>query len=598
MAKEISANQHWLRDLLMEAGVVLVAVSCAVFARKLFLGALGTRIVWVTFYPAVTLAALYGGWRAGLATTLIACLIADSGWWLISSQPFLVGFADYLGMYAFLFNCALVTLAVEMGRRARLRAIFFQRQADAANKAKSLFLANMSHELRTPMNAILGFTQIMARDPAATGSQLEHLRIILKSGKHLLALISDVLNLSKIEAGKIEVELEAFSIEDLINEIIAMLKEQAEAKGIVLSLASGSSFPRFVKTDPAKLRQIILNITGNAIKFTQHGHVVIKTSCVDVDRLARKLEVIFEISDTGAGIASGDIDRIFLPFEQVKLHDSSLTEGTGLGLTITREYIKLLGGDISVTSELGKGSTFRFRIPCEAVDTFSGGRNLEGDITAIDNAPNYKILVVEDHPDNLLLIRQILAPFGFQLREACDGKEGVAAAIAWHPHLILMDRRMPVMDGIEAAQEIRKLGLEPKPAIIAVTAHAYREERSEMLQAGCDGFLCKTFQERELFDLLAEHLDIRVHYAPMPAAEVALPLTSESFAGLSDEVLEELEFALSSLDIASVSSAVAHIAERDPALASRLKTEVESLSYSDILHILKRVKSTRAKGCL
>ncbi len=469
--------------------------------------------------------------------------------------------------------------------------------ADAANRAKSSFLAAMSHELRTPLNAILGFSRLMSGDEGATETQRNHLGIILKSGEHLLSLINSVLDLAKIEAGKITAEPGDVDLGELLTDTIEMLRMRAEAKGLRLALDQSSSFPRFVNTDAAKLRQIIINLVGNAIKFTERGEISIKLSVLSQQSHdGNLLPLLFEISDTGPGIAPGDVEHLFKPFAQA--HHKKLTEGTGLGLSIAKEYVKLLGGSISVESDLGKGSTFRFNIACHPVDSahINALHAPDTRIEAIENATACRILVVEDQPDNRQLLQSLLEPFGFQYREALNGEEAIAIARDWQPQVILMDRRMPVMDGLSATLELRKLALEPKPIIIAVTAHAYREERQEMLDAGCDSFLRKPYHDRELFDLLAQHLDIRIRYvsATPPQETDIRPLSPESFAGIAQDLRGELEHAITLLDTETIENLIARISRQDPILARQLKRQADDFAYRNILNALQQAGGSAA----
>ncbi|MER2603672.1 MAG: ATP-binding protein [Candidatus Competibacter phosphatis] len=420
--------------------------------------------------------------------------------------------------------------------------------AEAANRAKSTFLANMSHELRTPLNAIIGFSQIMANEDGVSAGQKENLAIILKSGNHLLALINSVLDLAKIESGKVEIETEEIDLGNFTSDLIAMLKGRAEARGLQLFLDQSSSFPRFVKTDPAKLRQILINLVGNAIKFTEQGQVIVKLYVVALNEGNNQLRLAFEISDTGPGMTPEDAARVFHPFEQAV--SKSLVEGTGLGLSIAREYVHLLGGDIAVRSALGQGTTFSFTILAETVaaEHVSMLHGDFGDIVRIDNAAACKILVVEDQLENRLLLREILARHGFQHREVDNGQEGVAAARDWRPDCILMDRRMPVMDGIEATRAIAQLGLTPPPVILAVTAHAFAEERAEMIAAGCADLLGKPFRDEDLCALLARYLPITVirdcaseglttEPASMPLSNALVMLPATTLADLQKAVI-------------------------------------------------------------
>jgi signal transduction histidine kinase/CheY-like chemotaxis protein len=464
--------------------------------------------------------------------------------------------------------------------------------AESANRAKSLFLANMSHELRTPMNAILGFSQIMARDERLPARERESLGIILKSGEHLLALINDVLDLAKIDSGKVEIEFSSFDLGDLLNSLIIMLGVRAESKGLQLTLDQSSSFPRFVRSDSGKLRQIIINLVGNAIKFTKSGSVSIRAFTPDQDQ---KRRLLFEVSDTGPGIAPENIDRIFHPFEQIK-SDSAVVEGTGLGLTITREYVRLLGGDISVESTLGHGSTFRFDIVYEPAELGEIVSSLAPSkiVTGADGTVGRRILIVEDQLENRLLLRALLEPFGFWLREALNGQEAIVAAREWQPHLILMDRRMPILDGLTATRELRKIPECRQIPIIGVTAHAFKEEQHEMLDAGCNAFLRKPFQERDLFTLVEKFLHVKFKYKEAGATgglsspEATEPISPEALARFPETLRRDFETALISLDSSRIEEVIAEIAKLDPVLGAKLMRENQHLAYTAMLMALQQ----------
>jgi len=470
--------------------------------------------------------------------------------------------------------------------------------AESANRAKSLFLANMSHELRTPMNAILGFSQIMARDERLPARERESLGIILRSGEHLLALINDVLDLAKIDSGKVEIEFSSFDLGDLLSSLIMMLGVRAESKGIELTLDQSSSFPRFIRSDSGKLRQVIINLVGNAIKFTETGSVSIRAFTLDQDQ---KRRLLFEVSDTGPGIAPEDTDRIFHPFEQIK-RDRAVVEGTGLGLTITREYVRLLGGNISVESNLGHGSTFRFDIvyePAEPGEIASSLAPLKT-VAGVEGAVGHRILIVEDQLENRLLLRALLEPFGFFLRETLNGQEAIVAAREWQPHLILMDRRMPVLDGLTATRELRKTPECRQIPIIGVTAHAFKEERREMLDAGCNAFLRKPFQERDLFGLLEKFLDVKFIYKELGATtapsskEDAEPISTEAIARLPAALREEFEIALIKLERRKIADVIARITELDSALGAKLMRDYQKFAYTAMLTALQQTMQEMA----
>jgi PAS domain S-box-containing protein len=414
-------------------------------------------------------------------------------------------------------------------------------QAEAANRAKSVFLANMSHELRTPLNAVLGFSQVMSHDPAISRQHQDNLAIILRSGEHLLALINDILDISKIEAGRIELDPGDFELGALLGEIIDMMQGRAAAKGLQLLVNRSSRLPRFVRTDPGKFRQILINLIGNAVKFTRAGQITVS---LDAEPTPSGCLLRVEVADTGIGIAKADLERLFRPFEQVG--EKVFNQGTGLGLAISRQYVQLLGGTITVSSDPGKGSIFRFAIPAGVADSGETGlsaassRRVVGMETPVDNM---RILIVDDNVDNRQLFRAILCGFGFQLREAVDGKDGVGAFQEWRPHLIFMDRRMPVLDGLAAVRQIRQLPGGQETVIIAVTAHAFTEERQEMLAAGCNDFLAKPFREETLFGLLEKHLHLRLVYAaaPTPISEAEQKrILATALGAFPEPVLKQL----------------------------------------------------------
>jgi PAS domain S-box-containing protein len=409
-------------------------------------------------------------------------------------------------------------------------------QAQAANRAKSVFLANMSHELRTPLTAIIGFAEVISQDPAIPGRTKENLAIILRSGEHLLALINDILDLSQIDAGRTEIDRHDVDPGQLVRDVLDMMRGRADAKGLRLVLDQTADLPRLVSTDPGKLRQILINLVGNAIKFTHAGQVLVRLATAETAPAGHGLTI--EVEDTGIGISRNDLERIFQPFEQVGDH---VIAGTGLGLAITREHVQMLGGQISVESELGKGSCFRVAIPV--------GRSA-GDVPAPSSrhpvgiaspTADLRILIVEDQKENSLLIRSFLEPHGFQIREAVDGKEAIAIFQKWRPLLIFMDRRMPVLDGLEATRRIRALPGGGKAVIIAVSAHSFKTEQQEMLDAGCNDFIGKPFTGECLLSLLQRHLHLELVCADDNAPPSATrPLSAADLRPLSPDVLATL----------------------------------------------------------
>ena len=383
--------------------------------------------------------------------------------------------------------------------------------ADAANRAKSEFLANMSHELRTPLNAILGFTQLMQRDRSLTSDHQRYIEIINQSGEHLLALINDVLEMSKIEAGRTAIHETEFDLYRLLDSLEVMLQLKAHSKKLRLIFDLEATVPQYIKTDENKLRGVLINLLGNAIKFTSQGSVTLRVSSVNHKP---QPTLCFEVEDTGAGIAIDEIGNLFQAFKQTFVGRQS-QEGSGLGLVISQKFVQLMGGEITVKSEVGKGSCFMFQIQAVlARPTATESSDLNRVSSLAPAQQNYRILVAEDKPANRLLLVKLLSDLGFEVKEAENGLDAIALWQKWHPHLIFMDMQMPVMDGYEATRQIKQFKPSEKhnPVIIAVTASAFIEQRQEILKVGCDDFISKPYPRETILDMLTKHLGVEYCY--------------------------------------------------------------------------------------
>jgi PAS domain S-box-containing protein len=459
--------------------------------------------------------------------------------------------------------------------------------AEAANKAKSAFLANMSHELRTPLNAILGFSGLLRRDPELTPAQRENIEIVGRSGEHLLTLINDVLEIAKIEAGRLQLELAPFDLEAMVRDVTDMMQLRAREKGLHLLLERMPGVPRYIRGDEARLRQIVINLVGNAVKFTAQGGVTIRVGT----RNNATCHLRIEVEDSGPGISAADQERLFKPF--VQLAEGGEQKGTGLGLTITRQFAELMGGSISVVSTPGKGSTFSVEVPIESAEAAdlpvpppaTGGR-----VLALEpDQPVWRTLIAEDQPENRLLLRALIAGLGIEARIAEDGAECVRLFEAWHPDLIWMDRRMPVMDGEEATRRIRGLPGGDKVKIVAVTASAFKEDQQEMMAAGVDDFVRKPYRADDIYDCLARQLGVRFvrREAVEAEREEGLPLTPALLERLPEALRERLRGALERLDANAIGSAVREAASHDAGLARRLAELAERFDYQVILDALR-----------
>ncbi|MEN6317374.1 MAG: PAS domain S-box protein [Syntrophaceae bacterium] len=466
-------------------------------------------------------------------------------------------------------------------------------RAEAANRAKSMFLANMSHELRTPMNAILGYSQMMQNDSSLPSTQREYLNIINRSGEHLMELINDVLEISRIESRRVIMDMRTCDLHALLQDIEVMFRVRTNAKGLLFEITGVNSLPRYVITDENKLRQVIINLLGNAVKYTEAGKIIVRFATEN--HTQGNMRMVAEFADTGIGISEEEIDKIFDYFEQTAVARQSRS-GTGLGLAISREYARLLGGDITVTSRLGEGSTFRLDISVKE------GR--ESNLT--DKAPHPRvvslaagqriprILVVEDIPESRALLVDILKPVGFEVREAVNGEEAVKIFEEWQPHFVWMDMRMPVMDGMEATRRIRSMEAGKSAVIVALTAHALEEEREPILAAGCDELVSKPFRAEELFAVMARHLGLHYVYAgeegKKESAEAAFVLRPEHLTALPVELREELHDAVLRLDTKQTLDTIGKITQQNRSMGAALHMLVENMDYGSLLTLLENME--------
>ncbi len=381
-------------------------------------------------------------------------------------------------------------------------------QAESANRAKSVFLANMSHELRTPLSVILASSSLLSEsDP--TADQREDIGRIGRSGEHLLGLIDDVLDVAKIEAGKEELAIAASDLISTVRTVIEMMRGRAEEKHLELVYYQAPNVPRYARVDAPKLRQILINLLGNAIKFTREGTVRLQLTAMPADE-PRRRRFCFDIEDSGVGMPQHDLGRIFEPFEQVR--NSGPQKGTGLGLTITRRFVELMGGTLLVESEVGRGSRFVVELPLElATESETYGVELAPGNSFLLGAgeAEWRVLIVEDDPESATVLRKMLTRAGFQVKVAENGALGIEAFQQWRPHFIWMDLGMPLLSGTEAARRIRQLEGGAGIKIAAITASSYAWERDAVLRAGFDDFTFKPFRPTEIFFCMARHLGVR-----------------------------------------------------------------------------------------
>ncbi len=498
--------------------------------------------------------------------------------------------------------------------------------AEAANQAKSTFLANMSHELRTPLNAILGFAQLMGRNPKIPSEEQENLSIIQRSGDHLLTLINQVLDLSKIEAGRITLNEKQFDLHRLLDDLHDMFSLKTQNKGLQLLFERAAEVPRCVSTDDVKLRQVLINLLNNAVKFTEEGNVQLRIRNEELGMKNEQSESIrnsqfvilhFSVADTGPGVAPEELDSLFEAFAQTETGRQA-QEGTGLGLPISQKFVQLMGGDIRVTSDVGHGTTFTFEIQVGVVEAAGLERRpTRRALTLEPEQPRYRLLIVDDKPDNRALLVKLLNPFapstslrtGFELREARNGQEALDVWKQWTPHLIWMDLRMPVMDGYEITKTIRNEEVRMKNAItgyskhqtpntkiILLSASSFEEERTATISKECDDFLRKPFREQEIFDMLHKHLGVRFVYAEEKKSKIETRnskletgLTSEALAVLPDELVTELQQAVEILDVETANGIIDQIRQQDEPLADVLAELVKGYRFDLLQEWLDKI---------
>lgn len=473
-----------------------------------------------------------------------------------------------------------------------------RRHAEGVSRAKSQFLAKMSHELRTPLNAILGFSQLLDRDAGLSAEQREHLQVICRSGEHLLTLINDILELSKIEAGKATLRESAFELSGFLEDVQDMLELRSRSKGLSLRDYCADNVPAYVLADAGKLRQVLINLLSNAIKFTDRGSVVLRVGATP--QTGDRLRLYFEVEDTGVGIPPEALERIFEPFVQSQIGYRD-AEGTGLGLPIARQLVELMGGQITMSSTEGVGTLVKFDIPvavasaAEVAVVRQVRQVASKRPVALASTSSPKILVVDDRPESRQFLVKLLEITGFQVREARDGREAVQVWQEWQPDLIWMDVRMPGMDGYEATRRIKAAqaasgSVSPK-AIVALTASAFEEDRTSVLQAGWDDFIRKPFQESEIFDTLARHLGVEYVYESAPKAiATASPQdlpepTLTDFQQIPRELLSQLHLGAMSADEKSVRACIEKLSPLQPQLTQALLIWVDDFRFDRLFEL-------------
>ena len=495
---------------------------------------------------------------------------------------------------------ALRQLNAELEQRVEERTremMLSKKAAEQANRAKSVFLGNMSHEIRTPLNAVLGFTQILERDASLTPRQTSMLQTIGRSGQHLLNLINDILDMSKIEADMLDLRLVDFCLYDLLDDLELLFAPRAQKGQLQLLMERHDSVPRYVNADEGKLRQVFINLMGNAIKFTKIGGVAVRvraeTTTDSTDGDADTIRLVVEVEDSGSGIAEDQLDCIFEPFQQST--EGRDAGGTGLGLAVSRKIVELMGGSLTVTSEVGKGSRFRFDTlvtPAEGSEDEVEEREARHVVGLEPGTGPFRILNVDDQKDNRDLLTALLEPLDFEIREVVNGQEALDVFETWSPHAVLMDIRMPVMDGYEATRRIKATEQGRTTPVIAVTASAFGDDEKEVLAAGVDGYIRKPFRPEELFAVLKRCLGLHYVYAETagqaPEKADVQPLTRADLAALPEELRQAMRQAVDEGDMAGLQLLIVQVEETDAATARKLRMRADQYDYEALTQLLTK----------
>jgi signal transduction histidine kinase/streptogramin lyase/CheY-like chemotaxis protein len=463
--------------------------------------------------------------------------------------------------------------------------------AETASQAKSTFLANMSHELRTPLHAILGFTRIMTRDSKLDKEHQERLDIINRSGEHLLDMINDILNLSKIEAGRIELKNEVFDLTRMVQDVAQLMKSRAEGKGLRFTLERDLTIPLYIKGDAGKLRQILINLLGNAVKFTETGDVWLRAHSQPMADDPDMVKLQFEVQDCGPGIPQDKKNAAFEAFIQLS-HSQKTEKGTGLGLAISKTLVEMMNGEILLESEPGQGTLLTVTIPFHLTDAVTAEpvEKTVAEVVGLEaDQPEWRILVVDDNLENRILFTTLLTRIGCRVKEANNGEEAISLYQEWHPHFIWMDMRMPVLDGFATTRKIRTLPGGDAVRIVAVTASVLEERHNEILACGCDEVVRKPFKDLEIFEAMARQLEIKYVYkdrGEVAAQKQEIHFTADMLVDIPEELLQELREKTLALNMEAILEVIEGIAEYAPDTAETLRALVQNFQIDQIREVL------------
>ncbi|MBC8061273.1 MAG: PAS domain S-box protein [Clostridiaceae bacterium] len=459
-------------------------------------------------------------------------------------------------------------------------------EAERANATKSTFLANMSHEIRTPMNAILGFSQLLLRDSNITAQQREHIGIINKSGEHLLDLINDILEISKIEAGRVYINLTSFSLSEFIEDLANLFRPRMEEKGLEFFIENEANNFKYIIADQNKLRQIFINLIGNALKFTNSGSIVWRINTVKKQGV---FNLMSEIEDSGEGMAPEELQRLFKAFEQTEVGIKA--GGTGLGLAISQKFAKIMNGEINAISTKGKGSCFKLQLEVkEGYKSMGDEKKSDNRVVGIENiGEENRVLIVDDIMENRSLLSETLKTAGFEVFEAENGKEAIEQFQKIRPNIIFMDILMPVMNGVEATKIIKGSEKGKATPIIAVTSSVFENEKNKIINSGVSGYLARPFKEKQLFEVIAACIDIKYIYEneKLVITVNKHKFDTELMKKLSSELVGKMKEATINGDSDKLFELIDEVFQLTPEIGAELKELANNYKYDELLILFK-----------
>ncbi len=586
-------------------------------------GLIGAGVLWTVTLPVIAtiLVGIYAGLlmaAACLGTYAVFAVLAEqgrlAGSLIYATNPTSLSIWAFEGVYTIVVLGIMLALLIAF-HRLQLKILAEQAQmnqvlearvyartaelevmkaaADRANKAKSEFLASMSHELRTPLNAVMGYAQILERDPGLTATQRDGIRVILKSGEHLLRLINDILDLAKIEAGKLDLFPGDVALGEFLTEIGDIIRARAEQKQVLFVLERGT-LPLGIRADETRLRQVLLNLLSNAVKFTTQGRVTLRVTQLQYTPAVNggfpTSNLRFEVEDTGIGMDAKQVSRLFQPFTQVGNTVEYINQGTGLGLALSQQLAQAMGSTIRVQSAVLEGTRFWFELPAVPVVPVMPAEPTLPTVAGYAG-PRRKILVVDDRGYNRLVLVDMLTQLGFDVLEAEDGQAAIGLAVAEHPDLILMDLVMPALTGIEATQQLRQYPLLAHTPIVAVSASAFAEDRREAQIAGCDGFLPKPIKLLDLLRLLERLLGLTWRYSGDNAL-TTLPAAAPELVYPAPERLREIRAWAESGDLLAIEPLLAQLETEYGVFCRELRHLLQEFDDAGIV-ALTRAPATR-----